>query len=163
MVSVAHILSAVVNKVYDSAILDFFVPHGLQFSISKAPNKMFATTYSMNALPSLKGSVGYTFSSCKLDLKSSHDVLLEDVVNPFKIHDQYQKPEFKHIERQSVEKFNGGGEDILKYPLNSRKCKRIIRRLFDIWPDAYTLQSIGCILLGAINTDNSSVRVYDYR
>ncbi|KAL5476510.1 MDM10_1 [Sanghuangporus weigelae] len=53
------------------ALLDFTVPKGLQFSISKAPNALFRTPYPMNALPSLNGSVGYIFSTCELDLRNS--------------------------------------------------------------------------------------------
>ncbi|KAI5125028.1 hypothetical protein M0805_007452 [Coniferiporia weirii] len=77
------------------ALLDFAVPKGLQFSISKAPNGLFRTTYSMNALPSLNGSVGYIFSSCDLDLKSSGDVRFKDVVERFKVFDVPKRPEGK--------------------------------------------------------------------
>lgn len=47
----------------------------------------------MNALPSLNGSVGYIFSSCDLDLKSSGDVRFKDVVDRFKVYDVPMKPE----------------------------------------------------------------------
>ncbi|KAF9651050.1 hypothetical protein BDM02DRAFT_3111047 [Thelephora ganbajun] len=42
-----------------TALLDFTVPRGLHFSISKSPNGLFRTTYAMDALPSLHGSIGY--------------------------------------------------------------------------------------------------------
>lgn len=47
----------------------------------------------MNALPSLNGSVGYIFSSCDLDLKSSGDVRFKDVVERFKNFDVPKKPD----------------------------------------------------------------------
>lgn len=77
------------------ALLDFKVPKGLQFSISKAPNGYFRTTYAMNALPSLNGSIGYIFSTCELDLKSSGDVRFKEVVERFKVFDIPRMPEGK--------------------------------------------------------------------
>ncbi|KAI0034062.1 mitochondrial distribution and morphology protein 10 [Vararia minispora EC-137] len=74
-----------------NAILDFTVPRGLHFSISKSPNALFRTTYSMNALPSLNGSVGYIFTSCDLDIKNSGDVRFKDMVERFRIFDQPHK------------------------------------------------------------------------
>ncbi|KAH9062205.1 mitochondrial distribution and morphology protein 10 [Lactarius vividus] len=75
-----------------NAILDFSVPRGLHFSISKSPNTLFQTTYSMNALPSLNGSVGYIFTSCELDIKSSKNVRFKDMVDRFKVYDQPLRP-----------------------------------------------------------------------
>lgn len=76
-----------------SAILDFNVPRGLSLSISKAPNSLFSTSYTMNALPSLNGSLGYIFTSCELDIKNSGDVRLRDMVERFKVYDHPRKPE----------------------------------------------------------------------
>ncbi|KAF9514168.1 hypothetical protein BS47DRAFT_1372374 [Hydnum rufescens UP504] len=81
-----------------AAILDFPVPRGVHFHISKSPNPLFKTTYSMNALPSLNGSVGYIFTSCDLNLRSSSDVRLKDVVERFKVYDLPRKPEGKSEE-----------------------------------------------------------------
>lgn len=81
-----------------TALLDFSVPRGLHFSISKSPNSLFKTTYSMNALPSLNGSVGYIFTSCNLDVKGSGDVRFKDMVDRFKVFDQPRKPEGKEEE-----------------------------------------------------------------
>ena len=75
-----------------TAVLDFSVPRGLHFSISKSPNTLFQTTYSMNALPSLNGSVGYIFTSCELDIKSSKNVRFKDMVDRFKVYDQPLRP-----------------------------------------------------------------------
>ncbi|GBE79583.1 mitochondrial distribution and morphology protein 10 [Sparassis latifolia] len=81
-----------------NAILDFSVPRGLHFSISKSPNPLFKTTYSMNALPSLNGSVGYIFTSCDLDVKGSGDVRFKELVDRFKVYDQPRRPEGKEEE-----------------------------------------------------------------
>ncbi|PCH41257.1 mitochondrial distribution and morphology protein 10 [Wolfiporia cocos MD-104 SS10] len=81
-----------------NAILDFSVPRGLHFSISKSPNPLFKTTYSMNALPSLNGSVGYIFTSCDLDVKGSGDVRFKDMIDRFKVYDQPRRPEGKEEE-----------------------------------------------------------------
>ncbi|THV03295.1 mitochondrial distribution and morphology protein 10 [Dendrothele bispora CBS 962.96] len=77
------------------AILDFTVPKGLHFSLSKSPNALFKTTYSMNAMPSLNGSVGYIFTSCELDVQNSGNVRLKDVTDRFKVFDQPRRPEGK--------------------------------------------------------------------
>ncbi|KIJ70259.1 hypothetical protein HYDPIDRAFT_172130 [Hydnomerulius pinastri MD-312] len=81
-----------------NAILDFNVPRGLHLSISKSPNALFNTSYSMNAMPSLNGSVGYIFTSCELDVKSSGDVRFKDMIERFKVHDQPRRPEGKDEE-----------------------------------------------------------------
>ncbi|EPQ59366.1 mitochondrial distribution and morphology protein 10 [Gloeophyllum trabeum ATCC 11539] len=78
-----------------SSILDFTVPRGLHFSISKSPNALFKTTYSMNALPSLNGSIGYIFTSCDLNVKGSGDVRFKDMVDRFRVYDQPRRPEGK--------------------------------------------------------------------
>ncbi|KAF9473734.1 mitochondrial distribution and morphology protein 10 [Pholiota conissans] len=76
-----------------SALLDFTVPHGLHFSVSKSPNALFKTTYAMTAMPSLHGSVGYIFTSCDLDVKSSGNVRFKDMIERFKVYDQPRRPE----------------------------------------------------------------------
>jgi len=78
-----------------SSILDFTVPRGLHFSISKSPNALFKTTYSMNALPSLNGSIGYIFTSCDLNVNGSGDTRFKDMIDRFKVYDQPRRPEGK--------------------------------------------------------------------
>lgn len=80
------------------AILDFTVPQGLNFSISKSPNALFKTTYSMNALPSLNGSIGYIFTSCDMSVLGSGNVRFKDIVDRFKVYDQPRRPEGKDEE-----------------------------------------------------------------
>ncbi|KAI0693583.1 mitochondrial distribution and morphology protein 10 [Cytidiella melzeri] len=81
-----------------NAILDFDVPTGLKFAIAKSPNSLFKTSYSMTALPYLNGSVGYIFTSCGLDIKSSGDVPVKDMIDRFKVYDQPRRPEGKEQE-----------------------------------------------------------------
>ncbi|KAF9449922.1 mitochondrial distribution and morphology protein 10 [Macrolepiota fuliginosa MF-IS2] len=81
-----------------NAILDFTVPRGLHFTISKSPNPLFKTSYSMAAMPSLNGSIGYIFTSCDLNVKSSRSVAFKDVIERFKIYDQPRRPEAKEEE-----------------------------------------------------------------
>ncbi|KAJ7667802.1 mitochondrial distribution and morphology protein 10 [Mycena polygramma] len=81
-----------------NAILDFTVPRGLHFSVSKSPNSLFKTTYSMNAMPSLNGSVGYIFTSCDLDVKDSGNVRFKDMIERFRVYDQPRRPEAKEEE-----------------------------------------------------------------
>ena len=92
-----------------AALLDFSVPRGLHFSISKSPNPLFKTTYSMNALPSLNGSVGYIFTSCDLDVKGSGDVRFKDMVDRFKVFDQPRRPEGKEEEWLAGERVDTRG------------------------------------------------------
>ncbi|KAK0490628.1 mitochondrial distribution and morphology protein 10 [Armillaria novae-zelandiae] len=80
------------------AILDFTVPKGLHLSISKSPNALFKTTYSMNAMPSLNGSVGYIFTSCDLNVKGSGDIRFKDMIERFRVYDQPRRPEGKEDE-----------------------------------------------------------------
>jgi len=49
----------------------------------------------MNAMPSLNGSVGYIFTSCELDIKSSGDVRFKDMIERFKLYSQPRRPEGK--------------------------------------------------------------------
>ncbi|KAF7433267.1 Mitochondrial distribution and morphology protein 10 [Pleurotus ostreatus] len=81
-----------------SAILDFTVPKGLHLNVSKSPNALFKTTYSMTAMPSLSGSVGYIFTSCDLDVKSSRDVRFKNMIDRFMVYDQPRVPEAKEEE-----------------------------------------------------------------
>ncbi|KDR83330.1 hypothetical protein GALMADRAFT_235402 [Galerina marginata CBS 339.88] len=89
-----------------SALLDFTVPHGLHFSVSKSPNSLFKTTYAMTAMPSLQGSVGYIFTSCDLNVKSSGNVQFKDMIEHFKVYDQPRRPEGKEEEWLAGEKVN---------------------------------------------------------
>ncbi|KAF9230516.1 kinase-like domain-containing protein [Melanogaster broomeanus] len=82
----------------ETAILDFNVLRGLRLSISKSANTLFSTSYSMTAMPSLSGSVGYIFTSCELDVKSSGNVRFKDTIERFRVYDKPQRPEGKEEE-----------------------------------------------------------------
>ncbi|KAF9563656.1 mitochondrial distribution and morphology protein 10 [Agrocybe pediades] len=96
-----------------SALLDFSVPHGLHFSVSKSPNSLFKTTYAMTAMPSLNGSVGYIFTSCDLNVKSSGSVQFKDMIERFKVYDQPRRPEGREEEWLAGEKVDA--RDYLLY------------------------------------------------
>ena len=92
-----------------TALLDFAVPRGLHFSISKSPNALFRTTYAMDALPSLHGSIGYIFTSCELDVQNSRNVQLKDMVERFKVYSQPRRPEGKGEEWLAGERVDTRG------------------------------------------------------
>ncbi|KAG6837923.1 Mitochondrial distribution and morphology protein 10 [Arthromyces matolae] len=92
-----------------NAILDFSVPKGLHLSISKSPNSLFRTTYSMTAMPSLNGSVGYIFTSCDLSLRASGNVPFKDMIERFKVYDQPRRPEGKEEEWLAGERIDPRG------------------------------------------------------
>lgn len=81
-----------------SAVLDFNVPRGLHFTASKSPNPLFKTSYTMTAMPTLSGSLGYIFTSCDLDVKSSGTVVFKDMLERFRVYDQPRRPEGKEEE-----------------------------------------------------------------
>lgn len=89
------------------------MPRGLHFSISKSPSPLFKNTYSMNALPSLNGSVGYIFTSCNLDVKGSGDVRFKDMVDHYKVHHLPRRPEGKDEEWLAGERVNNRGACVL--------------------------------------------------
>lgn len=99
-----------------AALLDFTVPKGLHFSIAKSPNPLFKTSYAMNALPALNGSIGYIFSSCELDIKNSGDVRVKDMVDRFKVYDQPRKPEAKEEEWLGGERVDTRGKQTISSP-----------------------------------------------
>ncbi|TFK27091.1 hypothetical protein FA15DRAFT_614750 [Coprinopsis marcescibilis] len=81
-----------------SALLDFNVPRGLHFTVSKSPNPLFNTSYAMTAMPSLSGSIGYIFTSCDLSVKTSGTVRFKDMMDRFRVYDQPRRPEGKEEE-----------------------------------------------------------------
>jgi mitochondrial distribution and morphology protein 10 len=63
----------------------------------------------MNALPSLNGSVGYIFTSCDLDIKSSKNVRFKELVDRFKVYDQPRRPIPKDMEFLAGERVDSRG------------------------------------------------------
>jgi len=60
----------------------------------------------MNAMPSLSGSIGYIFTSCDVDTKSSGSIHLKDVIDHFKIYGQPRTPEGREEEWLAGERVN---------------------------------------------------------
>ncbi|CAE6505104.1 unnamed protein product [Rhizoctonia solani] len=102
------------------AILDFTVPRGVHFSISKSANALFNTSYAMNALPTLNGSIGYIFTSCDLNLKQSSTVPFKEVVDRFVIHDRPRRPTGKEELFLGGRNINAGGKSTRYYVPSSR-------------------------------------------
>lgn len=67
----------------------------------------------MAAMPSLNGSVGYIFTSCDLNVKSSRTAPFKDVIERFKIYDQPRRPEGKEEEWLAGERVDKRG---IQYP-----------------------------------------------
>ncbi|KAI9275563.1 hypothetical protein BDA99DRAFT_545299 [Phascolomyces articulosus] len=70
---------------WSRALLDFYTPQGLSLYLSKLPTPQFKPSYTMNALPSLNGSVGYLYTSRSLDIGTSATVDFQDMVDRFRI------------------------------------------------------------------------------
>lgn len=92
-----------------NAILDFSVPVGLHLSLSKSPNGLFNTSYSMTTLPSLSGSVGYIFTSCPLSLEGSDTVRFKDMIDRFKVYTYPRRPVGKEQEWLAGERVDKRG------------------------------------------------------
>ncbi|CEP17853.1 hypothetical protein [Parasitella parasitica] len=70
---------------WSRAILDFQTPRGLSLGISKLPTPQFKPSYTLNALPTLNSSIGYLYTSRKLDIGTSATVDFQDMIDRFKI------------------------------------------------------------------------------
>lgn len=70
---------------WSHAILDFHTPKGLSLVISKLPTPQFKPSYTLNALPTLNGSLGYLYTSRKLDIGTSATVDFQDMIDRFRI------------------------------------------------------------------------------
>jgi mitochondrial distribution and morphology protein 10 len=66
----------------------------------------------MNAMPSLTGSVGYIFTSCPLDIKSSGSVRVKEMIERFKVYDTPRRPEEKEEWLAGERVYNRGILDI---------------------------------------------------
>lgn len=74
----------------------------------------------MTAMPSLQGSVGYIFTSCDLNVKSSGNVRFKDMIERFKVYDHPRRPEGKEEEWLAGEKVNQRGTFWLNGCLHSQ-------------------------------------------
>lgn len=128
------------------AILDFQVPRGVQFHISKSPHSLFNTTYSMNALPNLNGSVGYIFTTADLSMRASQDVRLKDIMERFKIYDLPRRPEGKMEQWLDGERIDTRGKlfSLFFRIIRLSHCKDHPIRLPDVRPVLYPVISPRC-------------------
>lgn len=69
----------------------------------------------MSALPSLHGSIGYIFTTCDLDIKSSKNVRVKDIVDRFRVYDQPRRLEGKPEEWLAGERVDTRGMSVLDY------------------------------------------------
>lgn len=70
---------------WSSALLDFHTPRGLSMVISKLPTPQFKPSYTLNALPTLNGSLGYLYTSKPLDIGTSATVDFQEMIDRFRI------------------------------------------------------------------------------
>lgn len=70
---------------WSRALLDFHTPRGLSLVISKLPTPQFKPSYTLNALPTLNGSIGYLYTSKPLEIGTSATVDFQDMIDRFRI------------------------------------------------------------------------------
>ncbi|ORX50823.1 hypothetical protein DM01DRAFT_1324559, partial [Hesseltinella vesiculosa] len=71
---------------WSRSLLDFYTPVGLSLHLAKLPTQHFKPSYTMNALPSLNGSISYLFTSRPLHVGTSATVDFHEVVDQFIAH-----------------------------------------------------------------------------
>jgi distribution and morphology protein 10 len=69
---------------WSRSLLDFHTPRGLSLVLSKLPTPQFKPSYTLNALPTLNGSIGYLYTSRPLDIGTSATVDFQDMVDRFR-------------------------------------------------------------------------------
>ncbi|ORY93359.1 mitochondrial distribution and morphology protein 10 [Syncephalastrum racemosum] len=70
---------------WSRALLDFYTPHGLSLDLAKLPTPQFKPAYTMNALPSLNGSIGYLYTHQPLNIGTSATVDFKDLIDRFRV------------------------------------------------------------------------------
>ncbi|KAL0082435.1 mitochondrial distribution and morphology protein 10 [Phycomyces blakesleeanus] len=70
---------------WSRALLDFYTPCGLSLHLSKLPTPLFKPSYTMNAIPSLNGNIGYLYTSRPLEIGTSATVDFKDLVDRFRV------------------------------------------------------------------------------
>ncbi|KAI7888676.1 mitochondrial distribution and morphology protein 10 [Mucor mucedo] len=70
---------------WSRALLDFHTPRGLSLVMSKLPTPQFKPSYTLNALPTLNGSIGYLYTSKPLEIGTSATVDFQDMIDRFRI------------------------------------------------------------------------------
>ncbi|KAL7420483.1 Mitochondrial distribution and morphology protein 10 [Cryptotrichosporon argae] len=76
-----------------SALLDFPIPDSLVLQLAKAPTDVFFTSYALDALPQLNGSVSYITTSVPVrELAPDTSVRFRDVVERFRVFPPPRRP-----------------------------------------------------------------------
>jgi distribution and morphology protein 10 len=91
----------------------------------------------MTAMPTLSGSIGYIFTSCDLDVKTSGTVKFKNMLEHFRVYDQPRRPEGKEEEWLAGERVDTRGAF---YPSALYSLfTEMVCRLFIIWEVLPTL------------------------
>ncbi|BEJ15546.1 hypothetical protein CspHIS471_0501510 [Cutaneotrichosporon sp. HIS471] len=75
-----------------SALIDFAVPNSLILQLANAPTPIFFTSYALDALPQLNGSLSYITTSEPLTIGPSRTMPFRDVVERFRHYPPPTKP-----------------------------------------------------------------------
>ncbi|WVQ96622.1 mitochondrial distribution and morphology protein 10 [Kwoniella sp. CBS 9459] len=76
-----------------SALLDFQVPQSLILQLANAPTPIFFTSYALDALPQLNGSISYiTISEPLEEIGPSRTIKFKDVVERFRVFPPPKRP-----------------------------------------------------------------------
>nr|CAG8543802.1 9895_t:CDS:2 [Entrophospora candida] len=67
------------------AILDFQIPQGFAFAISKIQTSLFKSSYSLNASPILNGSLGFLFTSRPLIIDLNSHLKFTEIIDRLKV------------------------------------------------------------------------------
>ncbi|KLT40453.1 hypothetical protein CC85DRAFT_308977 [Cutaneotrichosporon oleaginosum] len=78
-----------------AALLDFAVPNSLILQLANAPTPIFFTSYALDALPQLNGSLSYITTSEPLTIGPSRTMPFRDVVERFRHFPAPRRPEGK--------------------------------------------------------------------
>ncbi|CAG8446852.1 11973_t:CDS:2 [Funneliformis caledonium] len=116
------------------AILDFQIPRGLTFAISKIKFPLLKASYSMNVSPILNGSLGYLFTSRPLKVDPSERVNFMEMIDRF--HINYMP---RNYSPEVLNKNDDGSEVIKDYLLYGRlfvptgRLEAIYSKRFSRW------------------------------
>ncbi|RSH90765.1 Mitochondrial distribution and morphology protein 10 [Saitozyma podzolica] len=76
-----------------SSLLDFQIPQSLILQLANSPTPIFFTSYALDALPQLNGSISYITTSEPLeDIGPSRSIAFRDVVERFRVYPPPRRP-----------------------------------------------------------------------
>lgn len=112
----------------------------------------------MTAMPSLQGSVGYIFTSCDLDVRSSENVRFKDMVERFRVYDHPRRPEARGEEWLAGELVPNRGACSLPCPSSPAAD---MRRLPSLWASLPTHGTSRCSIFDTTLADAASLALRD--